>query len=53
MSDTILRWNNLSHRFDPISVDALNGKVHDIGNAHPTRLMPPPMLAAKREKSRK
>ena len=39
MSNTIIRWNNLARRFDTISVDALNEKVHDVGNSRPTQFV--------------
>lgn len=37
--NTITRWNNLAKRFDVISIDAIDERVHDVGNAHPTRFM--------------
>ena len=39
MSNTVLRWNNLARRFDLVSVDKLDGRVHDLGDARPTRFM--------------
>ena len=39
MSNTVLRWNNLAKRFDAVSVDKLDGRVHDLGDARPTRFM--------------